>query len=163
MKSILAAVLLLFACASAPESDIRAELQARYDELAAAFNRRDIDAVLAFRLPAFETFGPEGQHNTAAEMAEYTRNWLLVQNHPPIDSRFTVQSVEVRSKDEVAVRVVQRVSRYQDRDGKRVHVEHEVTQRETWLRTPEGWKLRMVDQIDFTNRKRWVDGVLEKR
>lgn len=84
-------VLLVAACAtSAPEPRIRNEIQAEYDKLAAAFSRQDVDAVLSFRLPTFETFGPQGQHNTAAEMAEYTRNWLLVQNKPPIDVRFTV-------------------------------------------------------------------------
>jgi hypothetical protein len=56
---------------------------------------------------------------------------------------------------------LQRASRYQDREGKLAHVEHEVMQRETWLRTPGGWKLRMVDQIDMANRKRWVDGKLQ--
>src|SRR5687768_15244666 len=123
---------LLLSCATSREARIRDEIQTEYNRLAAAFNRQDIDAVLSFRMPSFETFGPQGQHNTATEMAEYTRNWLLVQNKPPIETRFTVQSLEIRSDDEVAVRVLQWASRYQDRDGKRVHVEHEVTQRETW-------------------------------
>jgi hypothetical protein len=43
-----------------------------------------------------------------------------------------------------------------------VHVRHVVQQRETWVRTANGWKIRMVDQIDLANRKRWIDGVLEK-
>jgi ketosteroid isomerase-like protein len=152
---------LLISCASSPEARVAKEIQEEYDKLAAAFDRQDIDAVLSFRLPTFETFGPDGQHNNAAEMAEYTRNWLLVQNKPPIESRFTILSLELRSPTEAAVTVVQRVSRYQDREGKRVHVEHEVTQRETWNRTPQGWKLRKVDQIDLKHRKRWVDGQLQ--
>lgn len=152
---------LLISCASSRESRIRDEIQAEYDRLAEAFERRDIDAVLSFRLPNFETFGPQGQHNNAAEMAEYTRNWLMVQNHPPIEASFKILSLEVRSDDEAAVKVLQRAGRYQDRDGKRRHVVHEVVQRETWIRTPSGWKLRMVDQIDLANRKRWIDGQLE--
>ncbi len=162
MRRTLAAVLFVIAgCASAPEARLKNEIQAEYDKLAAASNRRDIDAVLSFRLPTFESFGPNGQHNNAAEMAQYTRNWLMVQNKPPIDVRFTVLSLEVRSKDEVAAKVLQRASRYQDREGKLAHVEHEVVQRETWNRTPQGWKLRMVDQIDLANRKRWIDGQLQ--
>jgi len=162
MRRALSAVLLvLAACATAPDVRIQKEIQAEYDRLASASNRQDIDAVLSFRLPTFEAFGPQGQHNNAAEMAEYTRNWLLVQNKPPIDVKFTIQSVELRSEKEAAVKVLQRASRYQDREGKRVHVEHEVVQRETWVRTPQGWKLRMVDQIDMANRKRWVDGQLQ--
>ena len=160
-RIVLAAILVIAACASTREVRVRNEIQAQYDKLGAAFDRQDIDAVLSFRLPTFETFGPQGQHNTAVEMAEYTRNWLMVQNKPPIDVKMTVQSIELRSPTEAAVKVLQRASRYQDRDGKRVHVVHEVVQRETWQRTPQGWKLRMVDQIDLANRKRWVDGVLQ--
>lgn len=69
--------------------------------------------------------------------------------------------MDVRTENEAAVKVLQRASRYQDREGKLVRVEHEVVQRETWLRTPNGWKPRMVDQIDLANRKRWIDGKLE--
>lgn len=140
MKRTSAAAFLLFlACATTPESRIRSEIQAEYDKLGAASNRQDIDAVLSFRLPNFESFPPEGGRHDAAQMAEYTRNWLMVQNKPPIDVRFTVLSVEVRSNDEAAVKVLQRASRYQDHDGKRVHVEHEVVQRrQLTIRDPRG-------------------------
>lgn len=36
-----------------------------------------------------------------------------------------------------------------------------MTQRETWIRIARGWRLRMVDEIDLVNRKRWIDGLLE--
>jgi len=160
-KTLSAVLLTLTVCATAPEARVTREIQTEYDKLAAAFDRQDIDAVLSFRLPTFETFGPAGQHNDASQMAEYTRNWLLVQNKPPISSKFTIQSIELRSDKEAAVKVLQRVSRHQEREGKLVRVEHEVVQRETWNRTPQGWKLRMVDQIDMANRKRWVDGKLQ--
>jgi ketosteroid isomerase-like protein len=152
------ALLLLLGCATSNPA-VR-EIRAQYDALERAYAARDIDAVLASRSPDFETFGPQGQHDTYATMAEYTRQWLS-NNKPPIDSKFTIESVEYHSSDEVAVHVLQRVSRYQDRDGKRVHVVHEVRQRETWIRTPQGWRLRKVDQIDLAHRKRWVDGKLE--
>jgi len=98
----------------------------------------------------------------AKQLAQYTRDWFEL-NQQPIEVGFTVESVELRSKDEAAVMVLQRASRYQDREGKRVHVEHEVRQRETWQRTPAGWKIRMVDRIDLANRKRWIDGVMEAK
>jgi ketosteroid isomerase-like protein len=158
-------MLLISACAVTPdEVRIKREIQAQYDRLGAAFERADIDAILSFRQPNFETFQPSGeyQHMDAAQMRQYTVDWFNL-NKPPIEVSFTVESIEVRSKDEAAVKVLQRASRYQDRDGKRVHVEHEVRQRETWQRTPAGWKVRMVDQIDIANRKRWIDGVLEAK
>jgi ketosteroid isomerase-like protein len=158
-------LLLISACAGVPDDvRVKKEIQAEYDRLGAAFNRADVDAILAFRTPDFETFPPGGeqQHMDAAQMRQYTVDWFNL-NKPPVEVRFTVESVDVRSPDEVAVKVRQWASRYQDREGKRVHVEHEVHQRETWVRTPAGWRIRMVDQIDLANRKRWIDGVLEAK
>jgi ketosteroid isomerase-like protein len=156
-------ILVLAACATTPAPRVHDQIQAEYDKLAAAFERQDVDGVLSFRAPDFHTIPPNGgPPDTYEAMANYTRNWLLVQNKPPIEVDFTVLSIEMQSPDIAAVKVLQKASRYQDREGKRVHVRHEVTQRETWRRTPQGWKIFKVDQIDLAGRKRWVDGVLEK-
>ena len=162
MKALRLTVLLLLAAACATAADdARRAIRAQYDALERAFDSRNVDAVLALRHPQFETFGPNGQHDDYAHMAEYTRQWLA-NNQPPIESHFTIESMEMRSPDEAAVRVLQRVSRYQQRpDGKLHRVEHEVRQRETWVRTDRGWLLRKVDEIDLAHRKRWIDGVLE--
>ncbi|HEU4886892.1 MAG TPA: nuclear transport factor 2 family protein [Thermoanaerobaculia bacterium] len=154
-----AAVLLVTSCATATQSAER-EIRAQYDKLERAFAAQDIEAILSVRDPRLEVFGPDGQYDDYARMAEYTRRWLAM-NKPPIETHITMQSIEVISPDEIAVHVLQRASRYQDREGKLRRVEHEVTQRETWVRTAEGWKMRKVDQIDLKNRKRWIDGVLE--
>ena len=131
------------------------EIRRQYDLLDQAYERQDIDAVLALRSPQFETVGPDGRHNTAAEMAEYTRNWLL-QNKPPIVSRFDLLGFTMNGPDEVKVATLQRVSRYREIDGKLRHVEHDVKQDETWVRTPAGWRLRKVENV--RDRHRWVDG-----
>jgi ketosteroid isomerase-like protein len=165
MKTLLCAfIVTAAACASVPE-DVRVqrEIQAQYDRLASAFNRQDVDGVLSFRTRDMIVHGPNGEEQTFEQMAEYTRNWLLVQNKPPIDVSFTVESVELLPDGAAAAKVTQRASRYQDREGKRVHVRHVVQQRETWVRTADGWKIRTVDQIDLANRKRWIDGVLEQK
>ena len=162
MRSILAGVLmLLLSCSSAgvTAAHVQREIQAEYDRLAAAFNARSIDGVLSFRAPEFEAVGPQGQRDDYARMAEYTRVWI--QNNQNIKVEFQIESLKLPSPDEARVRVMQRASRTQEIEGKTRHVEHEVRQRETWVRTPGGWKLRMVDQIDLANRKRWVDGVLQ--
>jgi ketosteroid isomerase-like protein len=154
-----AAILLLPSCATATQSAER-EIRAQYDKLERAFAAQDIPAILSIRDPRLEVFGPNGEYDDYARMAEYTRRWFVM-NKPPIETKITMQSVEAISPDEMAVNVLQRASRYQEREGKLRRVEHEVTQRETWVRTPDGWKIRKVDQIDLKNRKRWIDGVLE--
>ena len=155
------ALVLLAACTSvSPRDTAEREIRAQYDALERAYAARDIPAILALRDKNFETFGPQGQHDDYARMAEYTRQWFAL-NKPPIKSRFTIESIEMKSPDEAAVRVLQWASRYQERDGKLRLVEHEVRQRETWVRTPQGWRIRKVDDIDLAHRKRWIDGKLE--
>lgn len=160
MKYLLAAVLLA-SCATSPQARIESDIRAQYDKLEQAFGARDMNAILVLRHPDFEAFGPDGQHDNAERMAESTRLWLE-NNKPPIVVRFTLQAFDIRSADEVAVQTIQRASRYQETEGTRRHVEHEVRQRETWVRTPAGWKIRKVDQIDLKNRKRWIDGELQQ-
>lgn len=59
--------------------------------------------------------------------------------------------------DEAAATVRQHATRMHLRSDNRVHhVETWVTQRETWRRTPEGWKLARVDQV--RDQRRLVDG-----
>jgi hypothetical protein len=153
-------LLLLASCTSAATSAEQG-IRAQYDVLERAFAAADLAAILATRDPAFEVFGPQGQHDDFERMAEYARQWFVT-NKPPVVVRFTIESVEHLSGNEVAVRVLQRASRYQEREGKLRRVEHEVRQRETWIRTPAGWRVRKVDEIDLANRKGWIDGELEQ-
>lgn len=159
-RTLILLTLLAISCASANATAER-EIRAQYDVLERAFAARDVDAILATRDRALEVLGPQGQRDDYERMAEYTRQWFVT-NEPPIEVRFTIESVEWRSPDEAAVRVLQRASRYQNREGVRRRVEHEVRQRETWIRTRDGWKVRKVDEIDLANRKRWIDGQLEQ-
>ena len=161
MRHLAAVAIVFVACASTTDrARIEKDIRAQYDRLERAYAARDADTILKLRAPDFETFGPNGQHDDTSRMAEYTRQWFVT-NKPPIDVHFSLTSFDVTSPNEVAVMTVQRASRYQERDGKLRHVEHEVTQRETWVRTDDGWKIRKVDQIDLAHRKRWIDGQLE--
>jgi hypothetical protein len=152
---LIAILLLLVGCATSAEERTRREIQAQYDRLAEAFSREDLDAVLSFRTPDFRTIGPDGRHLDYAAMADYSRGWFEL-NHPPIDIRIAIQDIELRGRDEAVVTVLQEGSRRQPVEGTMRTVRHSVTQRETWVRTPAGWRVRMVDQV--RDQKRWVDG-----
>jgi ketosteroid isomerase-like protein len=148
-------ILLAAACATSREARILREIRAGYDKLESATARRDPEAMIAMRTSDFFTIGPDGKRNDAAEMAEYSRRWFKL-NKPPIEVHFTIKSIEVRSDDEAAVIVFQHATRYQELAGKLRKNEHNVTQRETWRRTPAGWRIAMVDQVGIPNR--WIDG-----
>jgi hypothetical protein len=72
---------------------------------------------------------------------------------------FAIDNLEIVS-DEARAIVRQHLDRMALRpDGKVHHVETRATQREIWLRTPAGWKLRQVDSV--RDRRRLVDGKAE--
>jgi len=159
MKPTLLLAFLFLSCATSAPSAQR-EIRAQYDRLERAFEASDIPTILSIRDPRLEAIGPNGQHDDYAHMAEYTRQWFVL-NKPPIESHFTLESFETMPNGDIAVHTLQRASRYQDREGKRVRVEHEVRQRETWTHTADGWRMIKVDEIDLAHRKRWIDGKLE--
>jgi hypothetical protein len=159
-------VIFTFVACVAPSTNAERDIRSRYDEIERAYAARDVDTVLASLDRGLEVIGPDGEHEDYARRAELIRQWFA-RNEPPIDFRITIEAMDVRADGEVAVRVLERVSRYQARDGGRpAHVVHEVRQRETWIRTAAGWKRKRIDEIDYENRKVWVDGVavpLEKQ
>jgi hypothetical protein len=52
--------------------------------------------------------------------------------------------------------IFQEAARYQDLAGKRRKVETSAIQREIWAKTPEGWKLKSVDNVH--DQRKFVDG-----
>jgi ketosteroid isomerase-like protein len=152
------AAVVLASCVS-PSSSIEREIRAQYDRIERAYAAQDLDAVMASRHADVETVVPmsEGEIEGYDQQLRLMQRWFN-ENKPPIDVRYSIESIDVRSADEVAVRVLQRGSRYREMDGQRRHVRHEVRQRETWIRTPAGWKVRRIDDIDLLNRRVWIDG-----
>jgi ketosteroid isomerase-like protein len=145
------------AAAPAPpgEATVRAELEQAYARNEAAMRAGDVAAVLALRTADFHSVTPDGQTHDRAAMEGYTRNFLAgVRRWIGLEER--IESI-VLDGDEAAVTVRQHATRMHLRSDNQVHhVETWVTQRETWRRTADGWKLARVDQI--MDQRRLVDG-----
>jgi len=159
-KLILAVLAILCVNASAVRAqddvDVRKELEAQYKRLADAHEQRDLKAILALKTADFHTITPEGRVSDSKTMEQYSKQFLE-SNQPPIIAKFTIQKLTVSENKLIAVaEVFQEVSRFRDLEGKRRKVETSVFQRETWARTAEGWKLKMVDNV--RDQKRFVDG-----
>ena len=137
------------------ESTVRAELEQAYARNRAAMLAKDVAAAMALRTEDFHSIGPDGRTNDRATMEGYIRNFLAgVQRWIAIEEE--IQDIELNG-NEAAATVRQHLIRMQLRSDNRVHhVETWVTQRETWRRTPEGWKMARVDQI--RDQRRLVDG-----
>ncbi len=134
---------------------VRQQLERQYELNRQAFLREDLDAIMALRTDDFHTVGPDNQTRDRAEMRQYTEG-LLNGIERWNELTFAIDSLEIVG-DEARAIVRQHLDRMALRpDGKVHHVETWATQREIWLRTPAGWKLRRVDSV--RDRRRLVDG-----
>jgi ketosteroid isomerase-like protein len=134
---------------------VRRELEERYDENVRAFLAKDFDAIMALRTEDFHSVTPDGLTHDRAAMEDYIRGFLNAVDRW-ISTSFEIDSLEV-SGDLVHAVVRQHADRMAHRsDGLVHHVETWVTQRETWRRTPNGWKLYRVDSI--RDQRRLIDG-----
>ena len=153
-----AVLLLVLATGTATQSAdaVRTELERRYEELARATERRDLSAFLAIRHETFHSILPDGRLAGPNDMRQYSQgffNGVL----PPITVKFTIRSLLVSPDGMIAaVEVFQEISRFREVDGQRQKVETTVVQRETWIKTIEGWKLKLVDNVGDQTRK--IDG-----
>jgi ketosteroid isomerase-like protein len=140
---------------SVDPSTVRQEIERQNELNRQAFLREDLDAIMALRTDDFHAVTPDNQTRDRAWMRHYTEgllNGIERWNHLTVE----IDSLEIVG-DEARAIVLQHADRMALRpDGKVHHVETWVTQREIWLRTPTGWKLRRVDGI--RDQRRLVDG-----
>jgi hypothetical protein len=153
-------VLFFFIAVSASQSSshavVRAELERRYEELARATERRDLAAYLAVRHETFHTVSPDGRIAGPMDMSEYSTQFFAGVL-PPITARFTIRALSVSADGVIAsAEVFQELSRFRAFAGQRQKLETTVVQRETWIKTKEGWKLKMVDNVRDQTRR--IDG-----
>lgn len=122
------------------------ELAARYAENEAGFIARDPDRVMRLRHPAFHTITPDGNVSTREQMYQRTRAFIgrIVR----FDSLSETITALTLAGDTAHAVVDQRTVRQQRlNDGALHEVRTSVVQRESWIRTPQGWLLWRVDQI----------------
>jgi len=154
--SIAALVLPLGTALAQDDAEIRRELDAQYRKLAGAHDRQDLKAISSLKTDDFHTIGPDGRVADVKTMEAYTKQFIE-SNKPPYNIRVTIKELKVSENRLIAVaEVVQQVTRMRELAGKARKVETSVEQRETWSKTPEGWKLKVVDNV--RNQKRFVDG-----
>jgi len=138
------------------DSAVQKELEAQYLRLAKAHDKRDLKTILGLKTADFHAIFPDGKVGDSKQMEQYTKQFLE-SNQPPYNIRVTIQKLTVSENKLVAVaEVLQEASRYRELAGKRRKVDTSVVQRETWVKTESGWKLKSVDNV--RDQKRFVDG-----
>ena len=124
---------------------VRREIVEAYARLARAVETKDHAAFQALRVPEFATIPPDGTPRTGPSMAERARG-MLQRIQPPITTTNDLLELTVRGDHAIAT-VRQKFTRMQGPEGELHKIHTEVTQRETWTRTPGGWKLLFVDEV----------------
>jgi hypothetical protein len=138
------------------DTDVRKELEAQYKRLAEAHDKQDLKTIVGLKTADFHAIFPDGRVGDSKLMEQYSKQFLE-SNQPPYNIRVTIQKLAVSENKLIAVaEVLQEVTRYRELAGKRRKVDTSVAQRETWAKTPGGWKLKSVDNV--RDQKRYVDG-----
>jgi hypothetical protein len=138
------------------DAEVRKELDIQYKKLAEAHDRKDLKTIASLKTSDFHAIFPDGRVGDVKVMEQYTKQFIE-SNRPPYNVRNTIQQLTVSENKLIAVaEVFQEASRTRELAGKVRKVDTSVTQRETWVKTLEGWKLKSVDSV--RDQKRFVDG-----
>ena len=125
---------------------VKRELATRYAENEAGFFARDADRVMGLRHSAFHTITPDGNVSTREQMYRRTREFIgRIERFDSLSETIT----ELTLAGDTAHAIVDQRTVRQQRfpDGALHEVRTSVVQRESWIKTPEGWLLWRVDQI----------------
>jgi hypothetical protein len=135
---------------SAVESNVvlaRSEIEARHAEMAAAIEVGDLDSLQTLRTENFLTVMPDGEVRTGEQSNLHMRT-MLRNAQPPIQISSAIDQLILIDDEAIAV-VRKEFSGTQDYLGRLCVVRTSVSLRETWTRTYDGWKLKMVDNIRY--------------
>jgi hypothetical protein len=124
---------------------VRRALEEQYAKIAEAQKNKDIEALRQLRTSDFTVKMPNGETWSLEQSLNYSkRGFEQVQSM--ISMSNTIESLTVNENEAVAV-VHQQWSRMQMMKDKLRRVDTSAVQRETWVNTPEGWRLKLIDEI----------------
>jgi hypothetical protein len=158
LKSVMLAVVLCapVAATESTAQDARPAIEERYQRLAEAIRRNDIDQILAVIAPGYTSVNAATSDTfDYAAMERYTRRMMAA-----IDSVIHIRNIirDFQQRGDTAVAdVCQEFSRVQRIDQIPRRVDTSALQRETWIRLGDEWKRYRVENV---RGNRWfVDGV----
>ena len=125
---------------------VKRELAERYRENEAGFFARDPDRVMRLRHPDFHTITPDGRVSNREQMYERTRGFIgRVERFDSLSETITALTL---AGDTAHATVAQHTVRQQRfPDGTLHEIRTSAVQRESWIRTAQGWLMWRVDEI----------------
>jgi hypothetical protein len=143
--------ILMASAVSSADADLKREFQTLYERQAELLKKRDVRGFMEFNAPEYSVHLRNGTTLTREQletgMSDFFTSGKLVRQ-----IRFGYKLKEVAARGDTAVVLVeQKDKRVQiRRDGKPHEVEANVIHRETWVRTPEGWRRVLTEEVRQT-------------
>jgi ketosteroid isomerase-like protein len=117
---------------------IQPTIQTNYNQINAAFVRRDIKAATALFTPDYVSINPGGEKQNLTEFREHYNNLFTRFNIKLTSNKATIKNIDVNASG-VDVAIEQKTEGTVAGFNKIVI---DQTSRDSWLKTPQGWRLK---------------------
>jgi SnoaL-like domain len=127
-------------------------IQTNYNQINAAFIRKDIKGATALFTPDYVSINPEGEKQTLAEFRDHYNNLFTRFNIKLTSNKATIKNIDIKGSGlDVAIE--------QKTEGTIAGFNKIVinqTSRDSWLKTPQGWRLKqskiLTSQTTFNGK-----------
>lgn len=119
-------------------SKIQPTIQTSYNQINAAFVRRDIKGATAFFTTDYVSINPEGEKQNLTEFREHYNNLFTRFNIKLTSNKATIKNIDVNASG-VNVAIEQKTEGTVAGFNKIIINQ---TSRDSWLKTPQGWRLK---------------------
>ncbi len=127
-------------------------IQTNYNQINAAFVRKDIKGATALFTPDYVSINPEGEKQTLSEFREHYNNLFTRFNIKLTANKATIKTIDV-SANSLDVAIEQKTEGTIAGFNKLVI---DQTSRDSWLKTPQGWRLKqskiLTSQTTFNGK-----------
>ena len=131
---------------------IQPAIQSNYNQINAAFVRKDMNAATALFTPDYVSISPEGEKKTLVEFREHYNNLFGRFNIKLTSNKATIKNIAVNPTG-IDVALEQKTEATVAGASKIVI---DQTSRDSWLKTPQGWRLKqskiLTSQITFNGK-----------
>lgn len=117
---------------------IQPTIQTNYNQINAAFVRRDIKSATALFTPDYVNTDSEGKKQTLAEFREHYKNLFTRFNIKLTSNKATIKNINVNPSG-IDVAIEQKTEGTVAGFNKIIINQ---TSRDSWLKTPQGWRLK---------------------
>jgi Domain of unknown function (DUF4440) len=142
------------------EQQARSELESVFAERIVVIKNRDSAKLTSFYSPDFSVKLPNGQIINRQEVED-----VLIANQDPdtqiVESTVEIEKLKVKGNEAIVDMRQSQTYKQPLKDGTSGDIVHKSQLRETWIKTPDGWKLRFTDKLRLSTQQMTLKGPFE--